>query len=79
MQIKYWVSDQETEDDAVEIHVCDGSEWERCAERAAEHFHNCRDGYNRSWPVEIAVRIGGIERVYSVLRESVPVFRAVSR
>ena len=76
MQIKYWVSDQEDDDDAVEICVPDGCEWQRCAERAAEHFHDHRDGYDRSWPCEISVRIAGIERVFRVERESVPAFSA---
>lgn len=76
-RIRYWIPDQgETQDqDSREIEVpCD--DMARCAEYAAEDFHDKHDGWDRSWPVEIGVSIGGESGVFTMTRESVHVFRA---
>lgn len=49
---------------------------EQAAERFAEHFHDQRDGWESSWPLEFVVFDGSSYFVVEVERETVPEFRA---
>lgn len=49
---------------------------EDAAEKYADYFHNERDGYENTWPIEFVVNDGTRFFVVEVDREMVPEFRA---
>ena len=56
----------------------DDSDGEWLAEKAAEHYHNHRDGWESSWPITLIIQRedGSVIDVYDIDRESVPQFFA---
>lgn len=77
---KYFLPERgETADDCYEVELAtdwdDRLDW--VAEEAAQDYHDCHDGRERRWPIDITViRKDGKQERYSVYRESQPVFSA---
>lgn len=54
--------------------VCEGLD--DAAEQFAEHYHNRRDGWESSWPIEFVVHDGTNYHLVEVERRTVPEFHA---